>query len=159
VELGSNALAGRIAPDLNDRVAEDLLWGKRTDPVSAVIAGYHMVRTGRVDRPEWLENLVAWFPSFADTAVIRGASALLDEDSTVCRAKAREYLIEATRRGIPAYTVGLRLLFDGLRRLVEKDFNDDPLQEALAAVRAVAAYADWGSTQTTFTSQPPFVRP
>ncbi len=55
----------------------------------------------------------------------------------------------AVERGIPTYTIGLRLLFDALRGLTQQR-NDDEVAAALARVRQIAAYADWTSQTTTF---------
>ncbi|HEV3456099.1 MAG TPA: hypothetical protein VHG32_06040 [Thermoanaerobaculia bacterium] len=147
---------------LGARVVEEsvaLLERKLEDPFGAAIAGYVLLRTAA--RPQeqrvlqgWMRNLANWFPRIPDGAVIHGASLLRGEDvenDPARVAEARSYLLEAVARGIPTYTMGLRLLFDTLRSLAEKRQDDAELAAALARVRFVAAYADWTAQTTTLT--------
>lgn len=137
--------------------AVSLLWDKLEDPFGAAIAGYVLLRTAarpkeQEDRQGWMRNLAKWFPLIPDGAVIYGASLLRSEEDNPTRVdEARTYLLEAVSRGIPTYTMGLRLLFDTLRSLAEKRENDAELAAALARVRAIAAYADWTAQTTTLT--------
>jgi hypothetical protein len=136
-----------------------LLEEKLEDPFGAAIAGYVLLRTAA--RPEeqqarqaWMRNLANWFPRIPDGAVIYGASLLRGADAGDPEApsrvdEARTYLLEAVARGIPTYTMGLRLLFDSLRALGEERGDDTELAAALARVRTVAAYADWTAQTTT----------
>jgi hypothetical protein len=119
-------------------------------PLKAVIAGYASLRIGHPPTQPWMEELANVFTALPDAAIIYGASLLQGENNSDRRSRSRHYLIEAVHRGIPAFTIGLRLLFDGLRRLSETADRDDAINLALAKVRAVAAYADWDSTTTSF---------
>lgn len=70
--------------------------------------------------------------------------------------QARERLLEATRRGFPLFTEGLRRLRDGLLlldRLSEQ--HDTDVRRALLKVGAYTASADWSSTATTFLAAHP----
>ncbi len=155
LEQGAVKAARRIAPDVINQ-AISLLGGKREDPLSAVIAGYFLLRASRLERQSWMENLANWFTTLPDGAIIYGASLLRGEDALPeWREKARHYLLEAVKRGIPAYTIGLRLLFDSLRQVAMYFEQDDTLRTALAKVRAVAAYTDWETTTTAFAVPPP----
>jgi hypothetical protein len=161
VENGVFAAVHQLSPDVV-RDAVSLLWDKLEDPFGAAIAGYVLLRTTaqaeeQQDRQGWMRNLADWFPLIPDGAVIYGAALLRGvqaEDPTRV-AEARAYLLEAVSRGIPTYTMGLRLLFDTLRSLVEKREGDTQLAAALARVRAVAAYADWTAQTTTLTYSGP----
>lgn len=129
--------------------ATELLRDKRSDPFTACIAGYFFVRTGRLERQSWMRNLANWFNDIPDGAVVYGTS-LLQTNSDEKRKEARTYFLRATRMGIPTYTLGLRLLFNGLRTLAEELPRDRDVQTALARIRLVATYADWGSRVTSF---------
>jgi hypothetical protein len=157
LDQGAVKAARRIAPDVIKQ-AVSLMEGKREDPLSAVIAGYFLLRASRLERQSWMENLANWFTTLPDGAVIYGASLLRGADAPPeWREKARHYLLEAVKRGIPAYTIGLRLLFDSLRQVAMGSAQDDTLRTALAKVRAVAAYTDWETT-TTSCAVPPSSR-
>ncbi|HEY6141608.1 MAG TPA: hypothetical protein VI670_27935 [Thermoanaerobaculia bacterium] len=149
------------ARQLSAKVVRDafsLLEDKREDPFGAAIAGYVLLRTNASrederERQSWMLNLANWFPLIPDGAVIYGASLLHGEngeDPTRLN-EARSFLLKAVSRGIPTYTMGLRLLFDTLRSLAEEREDDAELATALARVRAVAAYADWTAQTTTLT--------
>ena len=50
---------------------------------------------------------------------------------------------------MPMYTIGLRILFDCLRRLVLEGSQDAELEGAIASLRTVAAYTNWDSGTTS----------
>jgi hypothetical protein len=154
MERGSVGSARRVAPKIIEQ-AFSLLEDKGGDPVSAAIAGYFLLQLGRGHRTDWLENLARSFPTFPDASVVYGVSLLRGEITAAGTGTAREYLVKAVNSGIPVYTIGLRLLFDSLQRLVRQDSRDEELCQALAKVRVVAAYADWGATTTSFAVPPP----
>lgn len=90
-------------------LAEELLFGKQADPLSAAIGAYYLLRTGDYERlHDWSRNLASWFPWLPDGAVvhawwlIRARAAPFEE--------VRPWLLEAWRRGMPLYAEGLRLL-------------------------------------------------
>lgn len=146
---GAYGPARRISEDIT-RQAVELLQAKGADPFAACIAGYFLLRTSRLERQQWMRNLADWFPTVPDGAVIYGTSLLLGERDPAARREARRYLLEAVRRGIPIYTVGLRFLFDSLRTLAEPESRDNQLLSALARIRHVAAYTNWDAQTTTF---------
>jgi hypothetical protein len=145
---GSLGAARRISKEV---VADavDYLREKREGPFAACIAGYFLLRAGHGEKQDWMRNLANWFPMIADGAVIY-ATSLLRAGGPIEREEARRYLIEAVSRGIPVYTVGLRLLFDGLRSLLEERGSDEELSLALGRIRYVAAFTDWSAHTTTF---------
>jgi hypothetical protein len=149
LENGAIGAARRVG-DAVVRQADESSRGRRTDPFGACIAGYFLLRAGRLERQAWMKNLADWFPDIPDGAVIYAVSLLRDPDATGRRAHAaRDYLLEAVRRGVPIYTVGLRLLFDSLQYLAREE-DDREVASALARVRFIAAYTDWDAQTTTF---------
>jgi hypothetical protein len=146
LESGAVGAARRVGPSIVEDAAE-ALRKKRDDPFGASIAGYFLLSAKKLGRQDWMKNLADWFPTLADGAVIYAVS-LLREEGAERRADAREYLLEAVRRGLPTYTIGLRFLFDSLQYLA-RDETDEPVAAALARVRFVAAYADWDAQTTT----------
>jgi hypothetical protein len=157
-ENGVFAAVYQLSASVIER-AISLLWDKLEDPFGASIAGYMLLRTTahpeeQQEREGWMRNLATWFPRIPDGAVIYGASLLRGEYAEEDPSRvdqARSYLLEAVARGIPTYTMGLRLLFDTLRSLAEEREDDAELAAALARVRAIAAYANWTAQTTTLT--------
>lgn len=141
---GSLRSAKRIAEQVIEQAME-LLQGKERDPFSACIAGYFLLQAGQLGALDWMKNLAEWFPSIPDGAVIYGSALLRTGD----RALACSYLLLAAKRGLPIYTVGLRLLFDNLRVLAQAEGDDEEMAEAIKRIRNVAAYANWRAQYTT----------
>jgi hypothetical protein len=140
-----------------DVTAESLLQQKRRDPIAAAIGGYYLLRTASLDRlSAWGPNLSQWFPWLADGAVIDGwqhihAGREHRGDPDRHFDVARRQLIRATRRGVPVYTEGLRLLVDGLRLLREDaEAEDAELHAALAFIEPFAMAADWSAATVTY---------
>jgi hypothetical protein len=134
--------------------AEQLLYEKRKDPAGAAIGGYFLLWADRLERlHDWTRNLADWFPWMPDGCVIDAWHLLRKEPSDLKSARGR--LIQASERGIPLYTVGLRLLFDGLNILHQHDRQHVDVAAALEGVRLYAATADWEATTTTCFGQHP----
>ena len=134
------------------------LEGKQDDPFGAAIAGYVLLRTGVglkgvLNQRAWMKNLADWFPQIPDGAVIYAASLMRGEDGQQSSRieEARDYLLKAVNRGIPTYTIGMRMVFDTLRSLVAARTDDEELGEAFARVCSAAAYTDWSAQTTTLT--------
>lgn len=136
-------------------LAEELLYSKRSDPIAAAVGGYYLLRTGDLDRLHtWTENLANWTPWLPDGAVIRAWHLLLESDDNV--PEARNWFVEAVRRGVPVFTEGLRLLYDGLKQLDEEaEGNDGEVREALFKTKKYAAVVDWYEPKTTFRGHAP----
>ncbi|WP_113924803.1 hypothetical protein [Cognataquiflexum aquatile] len=133
--------------------AERLLYQKMVDPVGAAIGGYFLLKTGELDRMHnWAQNLANRFQWMPDGAVIYGWQ-LIREDSKPENIKLiRTQLIEAINRGIPIYTEGLRLLYEGLMMLsFEFKHKDLPVENALARVKKYLNAADLSQENTSFT--------
>jgi hypothetical protein len=129
--------------------ADQMLRGKMQDPVGAVVAGYFLLQTGRLERAGWMQILAERFSGIPDGAVIYAWALLMGAEPDVPRAA--NYLRTAAERGIPLFTIGLRRLYDGLTYVRELDphYNRD-LRVPFSVVRAVAAKAEWEAVYTTF---------
>lgn len=141
-----------VAPDLLDG-AKRLFQEKAASPEGAAAAGYFLLRTGQQETiGDWPENFANWFGWLPDASVIH-AWQLLRRPGVPERDVARARLLAAARAGVPVYTEGLRLLFQGLQLLAGPD--DDAVQEALTDVRAYAAACDWDAVHTTYWGERP----
>lgn len=146
--------ASRLVGEEVTRRAIDVLQQKKDDPFAACIAGYFLLRTRQLEQQQWMQNLADWFPAIPDGAVIYGMCLLRGEARNVNRQEGRRYLLEAVKRGIPVYTAGLRLLFDGLQLLANDGKTDDDVLLAIARIRYIAAFADWEAQTTSFSIPP-----
>jgi hypothetical protein len=146
-----NQGAFEAARNTGDRLIEQmdsLLGGKVSDPTSAIVAGYCMLKASSIRHEDWLENLANWFPGLPDGAIICGWGLLYQNPPD--QQAARDYFLMAARRGIPMYTVGLRMLMDGLKFCRSLSEGDGEIRQALQAVRRVADNADWKADVTSF---------
>jgi hypothetical protein len=144
---GSFVTARRIGDALIGD-AERLVQQKLGDPSAAAVGGYYLLRAQKLDRlHDWTQNLDNWFPWLPDGAVIHAWHLLRQERPDVERA--RDRLLEAERRGVPLYTQGLRMLFDGLDLLARK-LGDENLKRAWERVERYAVAANWRAMTTTF---------
>jgi hypothetical protein len=129
--------------------AEALLHDKTKDVSGASIAGYFLLKAGKAERRgAWTHNLCDWFPWLPDGAVIDGWRRL--RAASPERVEARNRFVDAATRGIPLFTYGLRLLFDGLMLCsANPDLATPEVTRALAFVQPYAAAADWTASNTT----------
>jgi hypothetical protein len=136
-------------------LAESLLYGKFQDPTAAAVGGYYLLRIGDIGRlHNWASNLADWFDWLPDGPIIHAWQMLYEPEPDMQAARAR--LLQAVDRGVPFYTDGLRLLFDGLTMLAANQDEPDPLlDEALGRVRRYAMAAVWSATTTTFLGTSP----
>lgn len=138
-----------MAPELVDQ-ARRLFREKVASPEGAAAAGYFLLRVGRQESiGDWPENFANWFGWLPDASVIH-AWQLLRRPGVPERDVARSRLLDAVAAGVPVYTEGLRLLFEGLQALAGDDAADAEVAGALAQVRAYAAACDWDAVHTTY---------
>jgi hypothetical protein len=135
---------------VGDRLAEqwEMLLGTGDDPTSAVVAGYYMLKASYIRHEEWLQKLADGFTGLPDGAVILGWALLRREEPNY--EGARHYFLTAARRGIPMYSTGLRLLYDGLNVLLDYSEKDKEVHRMFEAVRRIAAATDWKADVTSF---------
>jgi hypothetical protein len=147
---GAFELARRSGNRLVEQL-EMMLNSKESNPSGAVVAGYYMLKATGVflQYQTWLQNLANWFTRIPDGAVIYGWCHLYLPSPS--HAGAREYYLQAVRRGIPMYSVGLRMLQDGLKFCYSRDRTDTEVERALNAVMRVADTMDKKADVTSFT--------
>jgi hypothetical protein len=130
--------------------ATGLFSEKAASPEGAAIAGYLMLRVHQIQRlRDWPDNFANWFGWLPDAHVIH-AWQLLRERRVPQRDLARRRLLDAVHAGIPRYTEGLRLLFEGLRMFAATDRDDGEVRAATDRVRQYASCCDWTAPQTTY---------
>jgi hypothetical protein len=151
--------ARRIGSSIADSELEEILSQKRRDPASAVISGYYSLRADHIRHPDWVKNLADWFPLVPDGAVQYGWCLM--RQPTPDTVQARQYFLEAARRGIPMYTYGVRLLYDGLSLFAERAPDDKEVADAFYSIRRIASATDWQSGGTSLIlpsgTEPPVV--
>ncbi|WP_027155907.1 trypsin-like peptidase domain-containing protein [Mesorhizobium sp. WSM2561] len=138
--------------------AQNLLEQKKQNPTLAAAAGYFLLGQQALEDVHriWVHNLASWIEWLPDGAVIDAGYLMRRDPPDLSAARAR--LIEATARGLPVYTRGLRLLRDWLAA-----FDDDPsyrtvaVTGALKSVRHYCAAAEWSSTTTAFVGTDPIM--
>lgn len=152
--LGSGDIktASRINSELEE-VAKSWLYHKLVNPYAAAAGGYVLLASVldfvTPEWDDWTGNLSDWFKWLPDGPIIRGSLLLRRGEVD----KARESFLDASRRGVPFYTIGLRLL---LRGLIATGRNDDrDLTQALQVVRPYAAAVDPTNPLCTFYGKGP----
>jgi hypothetical protein len=90
--------------------AEKIFASKGADPVLATVAAYALLCAGDFRRMhDWAYNLADWFSELPDGPVIAAWYVLR---TTGDLKRTREYFYQAAERGVPVFSVGLRLLFE-----------------------------------------------
>jgi hypothetical protein len=97
---------------------------------------------------ELLQKLAEGFTGLPDGAVIFGWALIRREEPNY--EGARHFFLTAARWGIPLYSTGLRLLYDGLNVLLHYSEEDKEVHRMFQAVRRIAAATDWKADVTSF---------
>lgn len=131
--------------------AVNYLFEKVKNPIAAAGGAYILVRLPGAERGEtpvwvpWLENLRNWFPWLPDGAILDGWAHLQGIGRTPDVAKATAAFIEAVFRGLPFYSSGVKLLYEGLTR-INATLGDGPrspdFEFAFEFVRRLALRVD-----------------
>lgn len=132
------------------KVAEKLLLTKMLDPIAATVGAYFLIKAGDLDKlHDWTDNLANWFEWLPDGAVIKAWHLL--KESAGNTSEARDWLLEAERRGVPIYTEGVRLLYDGLM-LYDSSAKgkDEEIHQARMRFQSYADATLWDKKTTTF---------
>ena len=132
------------------------------NPIKAVILGYYLLRIEDGNRYQkllkQLVNQVDWLPDLPVILAWKLLRASKPEVDSI-----RQYLLEAVKRGIPIYSQGLQILFDGLRLIkqdaIAKELQDKEIEKEIeAAVKLIQQYTnvtDWSQSLTTFYGDSP----
>lgn len=140
------------------RDAESLLQSKMIDAASAAIGGYFLLKTGDLERMhDWANNLANWFPWMPDGSIIHAWQMIQQGVSTPDIIPViRNRFLEALNRGIPVYTEGMRLLYEGLNMLsYELKKEDKAVEQALSRVKQYMCFIDLSQETTTYTGAYP----
>jgi predicted RNA-binding Zn ribbon-like protein len=106
---GDYAMARVLTEDMAVR-AEQMLQAKTSNPILATIAAYALLRAGDFDRMHnWSLNLARWFEDLPDGPVIAGWHVLRTTGDVL---EAGAHFRQAIERGVPLFSIGLRLLFE-----------------------------------------------
>jgi len=100
--------------------AEQTLRNKFERPSEALAAGYYLLRIGGYEYlHDWLRNFSDRFKHLPDPPVLFAWQCLRQRTDTV--EAAAFWFLEGARRGIPIYTEGMQLLFDGLELMATSE--------------------------------------
>lgn len=125
--------------------AETNLREKQEDnPVRACIGAYTLLKIGSPRCQDWVANLANWYPFLPDGAIVHGWNLLHAGKAD----EARGSFHEALKRGLPMYTMGIRLLRDGLKFVAGLDPNDTQVQEDALRASRLASCANLDSELT-----------
>lgn len=136
--------------------ARDMLYEKVANPLGAAAGAYTMVLC-HLDRSDtawhhWVVNLRDHFAWLPDGAIALAKLRLNFQTSDADVEEALDNALEAYRRGLPFYSMGLRCLLDVLTAFHDdEDFahRHDEIRHCLTRVRAIARRTNF---QQTFTS-------
>lgn len=153
--LGTGAFtAARRVGEGTVSMVEKMLNGGQDDPSSAAIAGYYLLIAGQVNRQhEWIFNLTNWFPWMPDGSIIHACYLMRLNKPDLDQA--RKYLLHAEQSGLPMFTQGLRLLFDGLDFFTHKSPDDTDVAQARDRLQQYARATMWRALTTSFYGEHP----
>ncbi len=144
--------------------ARSYLAGKLNNPFAAAAGAYVLMQTledagkRRSDWSSWISNLMTLFEHIPDGAVLEGWMRLKGRGDDTQLEAARKCLLAAFARGIPYYTLGMRLLVDGLTLFAndaaEAGRRDDEVGSALEIARWFSMRADMKQPFTTLRLPP-----
>jgi hypothetical protein len=137
--------------------AERLLFEKLANPTGAAIGGYYLLMAGDFQRMHnWPGNFESWKDYLPDAAIIHGLEKLWEpDDSKRDLQAASQSLIRASLLGPPVFTIGLKLLRQGLE-LLNRHLTDPALDGALRLVNSYGNAADADKPYTTFLARNPY---
>jgi hypothetical protein len=130
--------------------AVDLLYGKAQNALAAAGGAYVLVRSPLDPRRPpmwvpWLSNLRRWFPWLPDGAILDGWAHLRGIARPPDAEQAATAFVEALQRGLPFYSAGVRLLFEGFTRVeatVKADRRPPGFGQAFEIARRLALRVD-----------------
>lgn len=132
--------------------AEELLYSKIEAPASAAIGGYYLLKSGELEKlHDWANNLANWFTWMPDGAIIHAWQMIQQGTGNSNITPIRNRFLEAVNRGVPIYSEGLRLLYEGLTMLsFELKKEDTAIEMALKRIKAYMNAADLSQETTTY---------
>lgn len=144
----------RTILDAPELTAEELLYGKRKDPVAAAAGAYALLRLEAIDRlHDWTRNLANWFEWLPDGLVAWAEHlARLGQHE-----QAAGMLSRLPERGLPALSLGLTYACDRLRTYARRWPDNVRLGETLEELMRYTMAADLAAPVTTYIGQRPDV--
>ncbi|MDI5925229.1 hypothetical protein QBK93_11145 [Rhizobium leguminosarum] len=134
-----------------------LMEEKRQNPLAAAAAAYAGLSFAvgdkrREDWSPWLANLMNWFPSIPDGAILFARDKIERAKTEQDLVTALDALLKAYLRGPPYFSVGIRHLLDGLTSLLpmarKYGLDDDQIIGIYHQVSRFALLADPDQTFT-----------
>lgn len=139
---------------INVAQAVKLMQDKERDHTAAALGGYYLLKTGNIEHLylEWTGNLAYWFPQMPDGLIIRAWLVLRRNniDNEYVLTEFRDLLLQAERRGLPFYTEGLKLLFEGLSQIWKYGRSGDV--EVGNAWKRVAKFIEHADKESLYTT-------
>jgi hypothetical protein len=131
------------------RQAENLLGGKKGDPVAAAAGAFALLTLGELDRlHDWTANLHNWFDWLPDGAVVYAEHMALIGDHEQAAHTLRQLAI----RGLPCLTVALTTAVNRLSIYVAADLGGDELRAVSERLTRYVIACDLMATVTSFTA-------
>jgi len=129
----------------------DMLRRKYDNVNAAAIAADYLYYSVKYEETKkWMENLANDFPKLPDGAIIRGAQLInRGNPSKAAIIESREMHLSAFQRGLPVYTLGFRMLREGLLKMNAHFKNDKELSEALQRIDYFHGIIDYTRDLTT----------
>ncbi|MCP3100769.1 hypothetical protein LZ198_18015 [Myxococcus sp. K15C18031901] len=108
----------------------------------------------QVEWRSWVHLLTTWTPNIPDTAILEGWLRLTDEstDTDEEAAEALACFLQAFQRGVPYFSVSLRMLLDGLLHFDPGALSQDQREPYRHALRTVRQWATWVDPREPFTT-------
>lgn len=125
--------------------AEDLLYGKRRDPLSAAAGAYALIGSLDPQQPEgqpwhqWVNNLAEWFPWMSDGPILQAQLLLRRGPDYRNLDRAAASVVEAIDRGLPYFSLGVRWLYECALQL---EAFRPRIREAIPAIASLARRVD-----------------
>lgn len=136
--------------------AKDMLFHKISNPLGAAAGAYVMLLTENERSGEnwhqWIRNLYQGFEWIPDGAIAYAMLKLNHQKSDADVTEALEATLQACRRGVPFYSMGMRFLLDTLTEFAEDDLFADRRDELLHHLKRVRVVARRTNYQQPFTS-------
>jgi hypothetical protein len=126
--------------------AENYLFAKMMNPMAASAGTYVLLQNRDLQKKEnwqdWVKNLMNWFSWLPDGAIQYGWLKIHQINETESVKEATNAFLEGYRRGLPIYSMGVRMLLEGLtivsQSMQENDEYARKVLEALSVVRNLA---------------------
>jgi hypothetical protein len=127
--------------------AQGMLYEKLANPIAAAAGAYILLLTDRGAKKQpwynWIENLKNWFPWLPDGAIQHAWLKLRMLKDNESIESIRDLFMDAYKRGLPFYSRGVSMLYDGLtiveNNLIEMGVIDKEVEDARKTVQFLAS--------------------